>query len=294
MKKKILFIINPNAGTYHKNDVEGLIDTFLDKDQYVAHLKLTEYAGHATVLARESVEQQFDITVSVGGDGTMNEVGSGLVGSTTALSIVPCGSGNGLARHLSIPMDMGGAIDMINHGIVKEMDVCTVNDKYFFNVGGIGFDGLIAKEFSTLGTRGFWTYIYCIMKNFFIYRAKRYRIVLDDKEQFVSAKIIAFANAEQYGNNFIIAPGAEIDSGMMEVCIVGGFFQLISLRSGIEYLFGKYYRNDRIKTKRAAKILIESEDPLLLQIDGESVDTGTRAEIHIIPKGLKIVTKGTQ
>jgi diacylglycerol kinase family enzyme len=113
-RKSIVFILNPKSGTNNKDSIPQIISSTLDKDKFDYQVRLTEYAGHAAVIAKECAEQGINIVVAVGGDGTVNEVARSLVHTETALGIIPCGSGNGLARHLSIPMDVKKSISIIN------------------------------------------------------------------------------------------------------------------------------------------------------------------------------------
>jgi diacylglycerol kinase family enzyme len=153
-KKKIVFIVNPISGTSGKKFVLRLIDEYLDRNLYDYEVVKTERMGHATELAREAVAQKADIVCSIGGDGTVNEVASGLIHTRTALAIIPSGSGNGLARHLRIPTDPLSAIKILNRGLVQEMDYGTVNGKPFFCTCGVGFDAFISQKFAESGKRG--------------------------------------------------------------------------------------------------------------------------------------------
>lgn len=131
-RRHILVIINPISGTGKKERIPRLIDTVVDHDRNDVSIIMTEYPGHAHELAKMAVENHFDIVVAVGGDGTVNEVGSALCGTSTATAIVPCGSGNGLARHLRISMNASRALQVLNDGVVGAFDYCTVNGKPFF------------------------------------------------------------------------------------------------------------------------------------------------------------------
>ena len=115
MKKKIVFIMNPISGTSSKAAIPSLIESTLNKELFEYEIRMTERAGHASEIATEAKDNHVDIVVAVGGDGTINEVARSIVHSDTALGIIPCGSGNGLARHLLIPMNLRKSIEIINH-----------------------------------------------------------------------------------------------------------------------------------------------------------------------------------
>lgn len=132
LKKRILFIVNPISGIHGKEFVLHLIDKYIDRTRYDYTVRKTEYAGHACQLACQAAEEKTDIVVAIGGDGTINEIGRSLVHTDTAMGIIPCGSGNGLARHLHIPMEPRGAIETLNKGFIKEIDYGKIDQHPFF------------------------------------------------------------------------------------------------------------------------------------------------------------------
>ena len=146
--------MNPISGSVKKNGIPKLIDKYIDKDRFEYNIMYTERAGHAETLARKSADSGSDIVVAVGGDGTINEVGRGLIGTDTALSILPCGSGNGLARHLSIPVNIRKSIEILNACEIHALDYCTINDHPFFCTCGMGFDAFISQKFAMSKKRG--------------------------------------------------------------------------------------------------------------------------------------------
>ena len=148
MKKRVVFIMNPISGVASKTGIPMLIDKTLDKDKFDYELHLTEYAGHASVIATEAKDNGVDIVVAVGGDGTINEVGRAIVHSDTALGIIPCGSGNGLARHLLLPMNFKKSIEVINKCEIRDLDYGIINGYPFFCTCGLGFDAFVSKKFA--------------------------------------------------------------------------------------------------------------------------------------------------
>ena len=153
-KKNITFIVNPISGTKSKEELPQLIEQRIDSTKYNCRIITTEYAGHAEAIAKQCITEGIDICVAVGGDGTVNEVARALVHSQVALGIVPCGSGNGLARHLCIPINMKGALDIINHGKTDFFDYGAINDQPFFCTCGMGFDAFVSLKFAEAGKRG--------------------------------------------------------------------------------------------------------------------------------------------
>ena len=222
-KKSIVFIINPISGTHSKDEIPALIETRLDHERYDYEIQLTGYAGHATEIARNCVARGIDAVVAVGGDGTVNEVARALTHSETALGIIPCGSGNGLARHLCIPMDAKKAIDIINACNIELFDYGVINDLPFFCTCGMGFDAFISLKFAEAGKRGPITYVENVLKEGLKYKPETYQVESDDGAHRYKAFLIACANASQYGNNAYIAPGATMKDGQMDVIIMEPF-----------------------------------------------------------------------
>ena len=146
MKKRIWFIINPISGVRRKDDIPALIRRFLDHDTYAFEIQYTKYKGHAIEIAQEAVQLGIDIVCAVGGDGSVHEVGTTLIGTKTSLAVIPIGSGNGLARHMFIPRNIKKAIQTINLNHQITMDRVMVNDQPFLGVGGYGLDAVIAKK----------------------------------------------------------------------------------------------------------------------------------------------------
>jgi Sphingosine kinase and enzymes related to eukaryotic diacylglycerol kinase len=158
-KKKIVFIVNPISGTQGKKAILKIVDERIDKEKIEYEIIETKYAGHAISIADEAAKNGTDIAVAIGGDGTINEVARSLVHTSTALGIIPCGSGNGLARHLNIPMDPKGAVDVINDGETICIDYGKINSRPFFCTCGVGFDAFVSLKFADSGKRGLLTYL---------------------------------------------------------------------------------------------------------------------------------------
>ena len=162
--KKIVFIMNPISGTSNKAGIPDLIEKTLDHEQFSFDLYETEYAGHASELATKAKEEGADIVVAIGGDGTVNEIARTIVHSKTALGIVPCGSGNGLARHLMLPMNMRKAIEILNHCEIHELDYGLINGHPFFCTCGMGFDAFVSQKFAESGKRGPISYVENVLR----------------------------------------------------------------------------------------------------------------------------------
>ena len=290
MKKKIVFIMNPISGTSDKKDIPYLIEELLDKEQFDYSIRETEYAGHAYEIAKESKEQGIDIVVAVGGDGTVNEVGRALVHSNTALGIIPTGSGNGLARHLLIPMKIKGAIQVLNDCEITDLDYGIINDHPFFCTCGVGFDAFISEKFAEAGKRGPITYLENILKEGLKYEPETYEIEAENGTIKKKAFLISCANASQYGNNAYIAPQASMSDGMIDVIIMEPFDALEASQISIEMFNKTLDKNNKIKTFRSKEIKIYRKAPGVIHYDGDPIDTGKEIVVTLKEKGIKILT----
>ena len=290
MKKKIVFIMNPISGTSNKKDIPYLIEELLDKEQFDYSIQETEYAGHAYEIAKASKEQGIDIVVAIGGDGTVNEVGRALVHSNTALGIIPTGSGNGLARHLLIPMKIKGAIQVLNDCEITDLDYGIINEHPFFCTCGVGFDAFISEKFAEAGKRGPITYLENILKEGLKYEPETYEIEAENGTIKKKAFLISCANASQYGNNAYIAPQASMSDGMIDVIIMEPFDALEASQISIEMFNKTLDKNNKIKTFRSKEIKIYRKAPGVIHYDGDPVETGKEIVVTLKEKGIKILT----
>ncbi|MBQ9356135.1 MAG: YegS/Rv2252/BmrU family lipid kinase [Prevotella sp.] len=291
-KKKITFIVNPISGTSSKKGFDAIVDKVMDSNLYSWRIVRTGYAGHAAEIAAASAEAGHDICVAVGGDGTVNEVARALVGTQTALGIVPCGSGNGLARHLCLPMSMKGALGIINKGQTDTFDYGIINGKPFFCTCGMGFDAHVSLLFSQKGKRGLATYAQTVLQEGLKYSGDTYDVELeepDGKTLHQKAFLIACANAAQYGNNTYIAPGASMQDGMLEVVIVEDIKSTARTKLLMD-LFTRTIRSNRhVKIYQARRLHVHREQEGAVHFDGDPTVMGTDIEIELVARGLKAI-----
>ena len=289
--KNIAFIVNPVSGPKTKNRITKLIRELLNKELFSPTVVTTEYAGHATQLAQQFALEGYYAVIAVGGDGTINEVGKGLCGTNTALGIIPNGSGNGFARHLEISTRMNRAVEMLNNSEVISVDYCTVNDIPFFSTFGVGFDALVAQDFSNT-SRGLKGYIESILKDIFQYKPEQYHLQGEGIDLTTSAFLINFANASQWGYDACIAPKASLQDGWMDVAIVSEF-PLIKAPELAWQLFTKSIdENHYMHTIRAREIMLERENESSpVHIDGSQTQMAKDLHIKIVEDGLKVLVK---
>lgn len=289
--KNIAFIVNPVSGPKTKNRITKLIRELLNKELFSPTVVTTEYAGHATQLAQQFALEGYYAVIAVGGDGTINEVGKGLCGTNTALGIIPNGSGNGFARHLEISTRMNRAVEMLNNSEVISVDYCTVNDIPFFSTFGVGFDALVAQDFSNT-SRGLKGYIESILKDIFQYKPEQYHLQGEGIDLTTSAFLINFANASQWGYDACIAPKASLQDGWIDVAIVSEF-PLIKAPELAWQLFTKSIdENHYMHTIRAKEIMLERENESSpVHIDGTPTQMAKDLHIKIVEDGLKVLVK---
>lgn len=289
-KKKIVFVVNPISGTQGKKAILKSVEERLDKTIYEYRIVETQYAGHATEIASEAVKEGVHIVVAIGGDGTINEIARSLTHTDTALGIIPCGSGNGLARHLRIPMDSKAAIDILNKGYQVCIDYGKINDIPFFCTCGVGFDAFVSLKFADSGKRGLLTYLENTLHESLTYQPETYEIENEEGTVKHKAFLIACGNASQYGNNAYIAPQASLTDGLMDVTILEPF-TVLDVPTLSFQLFNKTIdQNSCIKTMRTKKIKIRRHNPGVFHYDGDPVMGGENLEVEIVPRALNVVT----
>ncbi len=289
MKKRILFIINPMSGVASKAGIPEAIETHLDHDLYEHHIVETKYAGHAASLARDASVEGVDVVVAVGGDGTVNEVARGIVHTNTALGIIPCGSGNGLARHLLLPINLRKCIEIINRYEVRALDYGIINEYPFFCTCGMGFDAFVSQKFAEAGKRGPITYAQKILEEGTKYKPETYDVDADGISTSYKAFLISCANASQYGNNAYIAPQASMSDGLLDVVIMEPFDILDAPQIAIDMFSKTLDMSSKIKSFRTRHLHIRRSHPGVIHYDGDPVMTGADIDVRIEAKGINII-----
>ncbi len=266
------------------------IDERVDRSRCDYVVVKTQHAGHAVDIAAAAVADKTDVVVAVGGDGTVNEVGRSLIHTDTVLGIIPCGSGNGLARHLQIPLEPKAAIDILNEGESLCIDYGKINGIPFFCTCGVGFDAFVSLKFADSGKRGPLTYLENMLREILDYKPETYEIENGAGTVRYKAFLIACGNASQYGNNAYIAPQASLTDGLMDVTILEPF-TVLDVPTLSFQLFNKTLdQNSRIKTFREKRIKIHRMEGGVVHFDGEPVMAGKDIEVEMVPHGLHVLT----
>lgn len=289
MKKRIRFIINPISGGVKKAKVPQMIEKYLDHEQFDYDIAITQYKKHAQSIAKESAAEGVDIVCAVGGDGSVHEVGTALVGTKCHLAIIPTGSGNGLARHLKIPLKTPQAIQNINQLYSCCMDTGLANDKPFLGVGGFGFDAFIAKRFDEYHIRGFWGYAQLVYEEYFSYNPPKMKITLKDEVVKGNYLLCSIANSSEFGNGFCISPTSTVIDGKMELVLLKRFAWWRTLGVLGRFFFKRIEGSRFIRIVSFEKARIVLEEPLA-HYDGEPFEVRKEINIEVVPKSLWVLT----
>ena len=288
-KRKILFIVNPIAGTAGKEGMAEAIAAAIDRSYYDFDIARTAYGGHAAELASKARDEGAFCVVAVGGDGTVNEVARSLVHSDTALGIIPCGSGNGLARHLMLPSDPREAVGVINMHTVHDLDYGLINGHPFFCTCGMGFDAFVSVKFAEAGRRGLMAYLENILREGLKYKPETYEITDGGGTTLCRAFLISCANASQYGNNAYIAPQASMSDGLLDVTVMEPFDMLEAPQISIDMFNKTLDKNRNIKTFKTKHIRVGRQQPGFIHYDGDPVMAAADVDISVVSRGIKMI-----
>jgi YegS/Rv2252/BmrU family lipid kinase len=290
MQKQLntLAIINPISGNGKQKHIEFLLKNHLDHSRFLLKISKTKYAGHAIEIAKNAIENNFDLVIAIGGDGTINEIANALRFSNVAMAIIPCGSGNGLARHLNIPMNVKKAIQHLNKANINLMDTASINKHHFVNVAGIGFDALIAHEFANMKKRGFSSYVKAVLTCFRTFKNETFSIEGKEIKTIENAMMLCFANSSQFGNNAYIAPKASIHDGKLNITLVKKpkWYEIPGFTLKV---FTKKINKSPLYKEIIAEELTIQQNSTIAHIDGEPISPGKMLHLKVHPNTLKIL-----
>jgi YegS/Rv2252/BmrU family lipid kinase len=287
---KYLFILNPRAGRKKtsKEIIDSIDRSMVNSGTYY-EFAFTTAEGDATRLARDAVDKQFDMVVAVGGDGTVNEVGTGLVNTDVALGIIPLGSGNGVARSLNIPIKLDEAIAVLLSAKISEIDVGVLNGKNFIGIAGTGYDALVGKKFQTFGTRGPLPYFLISLNEYLRYRYQEYELDLEDNSFKVKALLVTFANTREYGNGAVIAPQANPADGIINICIITPLTLWGAVRAAYMLFNNTINKHPGFIDKQCHSARVHSGGAkMYIHRDGEPGEVVDTIEVGVKPRALRI------
>jgi len=290
----IVAIVNPVSGARANPSIAAerieLLRAEAARRGAAIDIRLTERSGHARELAAASAAAGADLVIVWGGDGTINESGAGLLGTTVTLGLVPSGSGNGLAAALGVPRDPHAALAAAFDGRTRAIDAGMLSGRPFFNIAGVGFDARIARLFNQqpLGRRGGWPYVVLGVTEGCRYRAVTYDLDLDGERRRVSALLVAFANGREYGMGARIAPGALLDDGLLDATIVENRSVPVRFWHARHLALSTAHRAPSVISLPVRRAVVESNGPMEFHVDGEAGTATGRLEVSVIPAALKV------
>jgi diacylglycerol kinase (ATP) len=297
----IKVILNPVAGRGYGARVEPELRRFLEAEGLDFDLVRTARPWHAAELAEQAVGDGFEIVVAAGGDGTTHEVVNGLMaawdgGKAGTLGIIPIGSGSDFAHTVGVPPHLQAACHCLAHGQARVVDVGRVTlpgraPHYFDNTVGIGFDGVVTLEaLKVKRLRGIALYLPVVLKTVFLsHKAPRVTIEYNGQELVLPALMVCIANGPREGGGFLVAPQAQPDDGLFDLCIVGEVSRLAMLALVPHFMKGTHVSREPVTMARARRVTISSPDDLVVHMDGEILCTdGHRLEFEILPRRLRV------
>lgn len=285
---KTCFILNPKAGPSRRHDVPALIAQYFGALESDYEIRATKFAGHAVELARAAAAEGFAVVVAVGGDGTVNEVGRGLLGTAAALGIVPLGSGNGLARHLKVPLSLPAALCRLAAPTLSRMDVGVINGHPFFCTAGLGFDAHVSQHFAQAGSRGLSTYLQVTLREYRRYQSVPVRVDLDGHAFDTDCYVLAFANASQYGNNVYIAPLADLRDGLLDVCLIDALPVGRAMRVSLAMALGNLPQTKAAEYFRVPRGRVVAAAPIGFHVDGDYLGHATEFVVELLPLAMAV------
>ncbi|MCI0515432.1 diacylglycerol kinase family lipid kinase [candidate division KSB1 bacterium] len=290
MKKRILFVVNPIAGGGKGvRRISRLIPMLIQNQQWHYEIRITTARGDAHEIAKAAVTAGYDTVVAVGGDGTVNEIASALIHTPTSLGIITAGSGNGVARGLSLPQMLPRAVQNLYTGVPRKIDVGSVGKRYFFATTGMGFDAVIGKLFDEGNIRGPLPYFYIGIREFFTYQPQEYCLKFNNQEHRFKALLVAVANTNQFGNGALIAPMAQVDDGLLDICIIHDINAFHAIKDLPKLFTGQLPRSEYYSFFRSQAVEIERPERGPLHVDGEPIDGDRTVQVRVIPQALSVI-----
>jgi YegS/Rv2252/BmrU family lipid kinase len=297
MTRRIIYIINPVAGTKSKKDLQHFVETKTKEKGFVYSVFPSVADGDYSFLDPIIKEEKITDVVIAGGDGTISSVVGSLLNAEVNFGIIPCGSGNGLAHTAKISKQPAKALDIIFNGTASAIDGFFVNDRFACMLAGLGFDARVAHEFAEHPKRGLMTYAQLILKNFFSVTPFRFELKFEKRILDIDAFFMSIANSNQFGNNFTIAPKASLSDGLLDIVIVTSqnkvsfVLQTLKQVAGWNVLEASsvvakkngviYFQTDKLE------IINHSNAPL--HIDGDPAETTGKLAIEIKKKCFRLI-----
>ncbi|MFV0365121.1 MAG: diacylglycerol/lipid kinase family protein [Mangrovibacterium sp.] len=287
--KKVSLITNPIAGERDNVKFAKRIDQLLQKNGWEVEQLVTERAGHAHELAAQKAEEGDCIIASMGGDGTINEIASSLTNTSATMAIIPCGSGNGLARMVGISGMPNRLISYFNNGEISAIDVGTLGNYHFFCTCGFGFDAMVAYSFSQSKARGLKTYIESTIQKAIKFQGIYAEFTLDGTPFSGEFMLVTIGNANQYGNNAFIAPHAKLNDGWLDVTIIRKFPKIFAGAAAASLFTKQIDQFPFVETYRVKEMIITQLENPLFHRDGDHFHVELPLKIAVLPQALNLL-----
>jgi YegS/Rv2252/BmrU family lipid kinase len=288
---EIVAIVNPLSGAGATSGVAearvALLNARFDAGRLNGSVHLTERRFHAGEMARDAVARGAKLVIAWGGDGTINETAGPLIGTTTALGIVPSGSGDGLARSLGLPRDPADALTKALEGDVAPIDVGMLGSRHFLNIAGVGFDAGVAAAFNRRSKRGLGGYIIDGLTGVWSYRCRAYSIDAGGERMAGNHFLIAFANGREYGNGLVLAPDADPADGQLNMVVVSGGSPLRQLWRSRRLTYRRLAPAEGVRRLRVTSAVVQGE-ALQCHVDGQTFETSGTLDVRIKPRALNV------
>lgn len=295
MKTKTLFIVNPISGIGRQKKIETLLKQNLDHDLFDYSVSYTERIHHGTELAREAAMQGYDCVVAVGGDGSVNDVVQGIRGSDITLGIIPCGSGNGLAYTLKLPLQPWLAIRALNQkyqltidSIVVSGEQKSIGERLCVNAAGVGFDAHVSRLMQAAKTRGLTGYTNIVLRAYNSYQSSNYTLHLDGRTFTRNAWIIALQNSNRIGYGMPVSPTARLDDGIIDISIVDKIpLDHVAITAPLAFT-NHLQLSQHVEMFRTREVVIEGNTDRWVDIDGEGINMGRTVRFVNLPASVKV------
>lgn len=290
--RRLVAVVNRTAGKGKCERLWPQIASYLEDLGLHPEVHFTKSAGDATHLAKKAASNGASAVLSVGGDGTLNEVVNGLVGyPDVTLGVIPAGSGNDFIRSLGVkPADWQTACQRIAQGQTKLVDLGQVNGRHFINVSGVGFDATVVNCANTWGKAHFpssLAYVAAVLKTLWEFKPAHIRIQLDDQVVEDDGWLVVVASGQYFGGGMWIAPEADLHDGFFDICVLGDLSKSAFLKAFPSIFSGKHLQHPAIRLYRARQVTVQADRPMLVQADGEVI-TKTPISFAVRPASLRL------
>ncbi|XOV92657.1 MAG: diacylglycerol/lipid kinase family protein [Bacteroidota bacterium] len=294
MKKRIFVVVNPGAGRRRIEEVlRELVDYTSSKD-YDYDVFLTAKSRNATKTVSENFEESHSDLVVLGGDGTINEAINGLK-FDRPVGIIPCGSANDFCKNIKIGETTEEQIQTALNGKKREIDLGLCNDRKFINGVGIGFDGQIVYEIlhSMRNLKGPIKYYFQVLRILASYQSKETSFHLNGLDEQKKLLLLTIANGTTFGGGFKLNPGAKIDDGLLDVCVIGKINPILRFLNILKLKSGSHIKLKQVTIHQTTEIKIDEQPLLNAHIDGEYIGHPP-FNIKVLPNALTIRTKSSK